>query len=376
MQIRGNLDRMKAAIELASSAAAIKNSLSMTSTLLIKASGGRISFTGTDMRRGIETWLDADSDGEWTACVDAGRLSAAIKGMKAPKRKKGDTSPLPELVLRLDGDVLSIKLSEGLDTEIRLRTLPASRFPEDQGDDKGCSYGSMDAEDFIEGTRLCLQTAEKPASARAFLKAVKIESSDGLVTMASTNGKSLTAAAYEGDFPNGLNAAYPSYFMEIAAMAASGMETVRIGADAGLVHLRTENAHVWGNASDKFPDWRRVVPRNLPVEIEMDTAELIGILRLIQPVTDEKSRKTAVRAAARKVRIDTEGDGFGGHGTTDTPYTGEEFAFAAASEALIIATESVKTERLVLRAMKPMNAMMISAVPDDGITRVFMPMAL
>ena len=28
------------------------------------------------------------------------------------------------------------------------------------------------------------------------------------------------------------------------------------------------------------------------------------------------------------------------------------------------------------RAMKPMNAMMISAVPDDGITRVFMPMAL
>ncbi len=277
-----------------------------------------------------------------------------------------------------DGSQVSMKLGDRLAvssgrSRINLGTLLVDMFPSPWAE-------TWETEFDIEGAVLShilsrVAFAQGQEASKVFVMGVRFESA-GNLRLITTNYASL--AYVDGpEAPEFAGVTMPTRMVtEAQRMSASLAGNITVGISAGKISLTAENSTVISKLLDKslgYPDYARVVPKNLPSRGTVDIQALIGAIR--------RAMISAAEGKSRTVRISFgEGISVSAHNSTsdamdeiDAEFSGESVILPFNPDLMIEMLQSLPSETAEFEIGDAKTATIWRAVgSEDGVV-VAMP---
>ncbi len=360
-------------LNIVSRAVGARTTLPILSNVLLSTDNGRLRLAATNLDMGITAWIGASVEEDGALTVPARTLIDLVNKL-SPERID------MEVAVRTS----TLRLACGA-TTANIKGIDAHEFPlfpEPSPDDDTLVVPS----DVLSGTIDMVAFAAAKDDSRPILTGVLVTYQDGILTMAAADGFRLSVreVPLEAEF-------YSSFSLVIPARNL--VELARICADVerdAYVVLPQERSQVLFRLPDvdvvtqliegSFPDWRQIIPRDLPTRTIVSTADLLRAcqradifareanhtVRLSMEPQDGmvgilRVRATASETGENEVIVDAsiEGDGM-------------EIAFNA--RYLIEVLNVIHTDRVEIGTSRPDKPGVIRPVGDSTFTHVIMPM--
>ena len=280
MKFSLNRESLLKPLLLVSGAVERKNTLPILGNILFDVKGEVLTLTATDLELEMVSHTPIDNQG------DDGRITV-------PARKLLDIcKSLPEsALLNFNADIAldSVKLSSGR-SKYSLLTLPADDFPNIEQWKGDVEFKLLKSEilRLIESTHFSMANQD----VRYYLNGMSIESEGNEIRSVATDGhrlaickianESLTLPARQVIVPR-------KGILEIIRLLAPVDETVQVY--LGSNHIRiidTEFSFTSKLVDGRFPDYRRVLPRNGDKIFTTDKEELRRVLSRASILSNEK----------------------------------------------------------------------------------------
>lgn len=244
--LEARLDRkaLLAALEPAAAAVGRAESLPVLACVRVRAEGGRLVLTGTDLDLQVEAECSATVEAEGAVCCDAALLGAAVRAAG------------PDVTLALDGERLGVT---GAECRSRLAVLPAEDFPA-FGDPDGAAARAVWPGDLLQRALGRCRPAVSAEETRYYLNGVHLilPGQGGAVLEATDGHRLVRVRARLEDFAGQQSGIVPVRAVEAARKLPESVALTlwrgqaRLG--AGPVTLTTRLI------DGSFPDTDRVIP--------------------------------------------------------------------------------------------------------------------
>ncbi len=365
MKFISSCETIRKEIELAVSFTSIKNSLSVTSnvllenqndTLTIKAQDGKVSFIST---------IPVTTVVPGSTTVFCSNLNDVLKNL-----------PDEDMEFSEEEEKLNIRPVSSNKINTKLKTMDASKFPEIKEcvDEDYFSLPQKAFNDMAEKTSFAV--AEE--TTRYFLTGVRIEKKDEKVVMVATDGRRLAYCEniFEQEVPDFLPAILPVKFLQLLE---------RISTNEGLFSLAITADTVYAKVGDRtisstlingnYPNYERVIPSNLEYECKLSVEEMVKSITLTSIFTESKSKKIFVDINVEGVMISGENNEVGdSKQIIQCEYNGPSMKISFNSGLLLPAIKKIDTEFLKIRLQTQNGAMIFSPEPEKNYFYVLMPM--
>ncbi|GAB4469027.1 MAG: DNA polymerase III subunit beta [Anaerolineae bacterium] len=360
-------------LNIVSRAVGTRTTLPILSNVLLATDNGRLRLAATNLDMGITAWIGASVEEDGALTVPARTLIDLVNKLS------------PE---RIDMEVAvrtgTLRLACGA-TTANIKGIDAHEFPlfpEPSPDDDTLVVPAGALSETID----MVAFAAAKDDSRPILTGVLVTYQDGSLTMAAADGFRLSVreVPIESEF-------YSSFSLVIPARNL--VELSRICADVeqdAYVVLPQERSQVLFRLPDvdvvtqliegSFPDWRQIIPRDLPTRTIVSTADLLRAcqradifareanhtVRLSMEPQDGmvgilRVRATASETGENEVIVDASIEG-----------EGMEIAFNA--RYLIEVLNVIHTDRVEIGTSRPDKPGVIRPVGDSTFTHVIMPM--
>lgn len=309
MKFITSVQKIKEATEKASILCLAKNSLSITSCILIKASNGTLEFFSTDGKMEYYSFYETEVDAEGSVLVYADKLNAILKNLPS-----GDAN------FTLKDSTLSITMDDHPGLKVNMKTIDPKNFP---------SFDIKDHDGYlvIEHSKFCdmadhVVFASDPS--RANLSGMFIHSCEGKLEFVATDGKVIALSVSEGNYAEfNTNSSVPVKFVNSVRNCCTG--NVFISVKDNNVIATSEGQYICsplvGNA---FPMYRRLTEAKLERHAELNTTELMDAINLVNVMADDKSKRLYFTLDGNGMRIDSSNDNYGNTiQTVSCKYEGE-----------------------------------------------------
>lgn len=263
-----------------------RNTIPILSNLLLRAAGGKLSISATDLDMAATATVAAEIHAPGAVTVPALTLKEIVR--KLPDGCQAD--------LRLSDDGAQMTIRAGRSRFV-LHALPEQDWPDMTGPDGGAAFEVMGVEidNMLQGVDFAISTEET----RYYLNGVYLHPAPDAAATAlrgvATDGhrlamRDVTAAATAADIPGvivprkavaelrKLAADRPASVMQMVVSAAK--MTVTCG-DISLTTKLIDGA---------YPDYRRVVPQHNPHKATLFRAALLQAVERVATVAEGKSR--------------------------------------------------------------------------------------
>lgn len=196
-----------------------------------------------------------------------------------------------------EGSQVSMKLGNRLAvtsgrSRINLATLSPDMFPAPWSEDWTTSFE-------IDGAVLShmlgrVAFAQEADTSRAYLMGVRVESG-GNLRLIATNGAALPYV--DGpEAPEFKSVTIPTRMVQEAVrMTTAATGSISIGISEGKISLSAGNSTIISKLLDRsldYPDYHRVIPKNLPSRGEVDITAMVGAIRRAMISATEGKRRT------------------------------------------------------------------------------------
>ena len=278
MKFSLNRDLLLKPLLLVSGAVERKSTLPILSNILFEVSGQSLTLTATDLELEMVAYAEVDNQGE------DGKITI-------PARKLLDIcKSLPDnamISFTIDQD--TVKLSSGR-SRYSLSTLPATDFPNIEEWKGDVEFQLLKSEflRLIESTHFSMASQD----VRYYLNGMSIESEGNEIRSVATDGHRLAICKISNDslaLPERQVIVPRKGILEIIRLLAPVNENVKIF--LGSNHIRiidTEFSFTSKLVDGRFPDYRRVLPRNGDKFFETDKAQLKQVLSRASILSNEK----------------------------------------------------------------------------------------
>jgi DNA polymerase III subunit beta len=286
------------------------------------------------------------------------------------KRLHGFLSSLPECEVAFKvGDNGHISIS-GASARCRIPGMSAESFPEiPTPNDLVGNFPLLPLARMISRVVYAISQEESRFTLNAAL--MEVDSASGMILLTATDGHRLAQAAMPTDAQRdrktlvahrGLREVQK--FAGVAPMDAR----IEIHADGNHVFFRTgERALLCRNVSGSFPDYKRVVPREMPCHVSMVREQALQAVGRVKSFADERSQ--AVQLLVKESGISVQAQNFeAGEGEDLLPAVecvGEvHIAFKGDYMADFLRTAS--TDNVCMRFRDPQSAVVFEPVDERG----------
>lgn len=332
-----------------------KNTIPILSNVLMSTtdSGLKIRVTNGDME--ASELIGAHVGEQGTVTVTASTLRDFVRNLP-------------------DGSQVSMKLADRLQvscgrSRINIGTLPPDMFPSPWSE-------TWDTEFEIDGAVLShmlarVSFAQEINASRTYMMGVRAESS-GNLRLIATNGAMLpyVDGPETSEFPG---VTIPTRMVtEIARMTAAISNPITVGISEGKISLTSENSTIISKLLDKslgYPDYGRVIPKNLPSRGSVNIAQLVSAIR--------RAMISAAEGKNRTVRISFNPDSLAvnAHNSTsdamdeiDLEFTGEPVILPFNPDLMIEMLQSLPGDIAEFECGAPKTATIWRAMgSEDGI---------
>ena len=249
-------------------AAGSRTTLPILNNVLIKAVDNKVMLITTNLDMAIVNYLGvADSkNGEITV----------------PARLLADfVSNLPRGEVKLSGDDSKLTVSSGKYKSI-FNGAPAEDFPElpDINESESVIY-RMSVETFKTGINE-VKIAASSDTTRPALTGVYFNTYEGDLYIAATDGYRLAERIFIEKVESDVKAIVPSgCLIDVLGAISDNMNEIEIVFDNSQVRFRLGEIEITSKLIDgSFPDYRRLIPEKVGVDIKMSKVELLRIVKL------------------------------------------------------------------------------------------------
>lgn len=371
------------ALALAARTAASRGATPITGCVLIRASGGGITLSATDMDLSCRVPVEANAEGEGAVAVSARLLSDVVKTLPA------------EAQIELAAQNGQLDVSEA-GRSYALRTHSAEDFPQlPEGPGEGAA--KIESASFA----YCATRAAKVASkdqTRAALTGIQLTVANGVVQMVATDSYRLAVARAAADV-EGLkddevkHALVPAASLAEAVRVANSRKAEKIAVELSENHalFSVGGASISARLIDaSFPDYERLVPDSFAGELRFRAADLSAALSRVSifasgttpptPVVLSYEGATLEKALTIEAASSEVGEAreavaaTGASGSMDE--SGIKMAFNPDYLSAGLAVQDA--DELALKVNEPLKPAVITAAGESGesgeVTYLIMPM--
>lgn len=268
----------------------------LTMVRLTRARGEQLRLTGTDLDLEISTTVDLMDVGvEFDVCVNAATLGR-IASQAGPAPVKITPSPSdPKHKDKFNPDLVLIDVADG-DASYSLQSLPATDFP-----DFPETPEWKPLETFTNGRLATLLDKVSPCISteeiRYYLNGVCWSADTFGRHFTTTDGHRLASCRYDqasGGEPSSI--IIPRRSVTVLSKIAKGKDAAVSGAQDNM-RLRFEigsTTLLTKTIDGTFPDWRRVVPKDVPHTITFDADLLRQAVERVTMLSSERGRAVRI----------------------------------------------------------------------------------
>ena len=359
---------LRSEIELANSFSSSKNSLSISSNVLLEAGNDALSIKATDQKMGFSSAISVSVQIPGETTVYCEKLSQLLKNI-----------PDTEIEVSEENGNLVIKPSDGSESFlINIKTIDASKFPELEEIDESLFFSltQRDFFDMIDKTSFAVADEDS----RHFLTGVYMEKKEGNVAMVATDGKRLAYVCrrFEQNIPDFMPAIIPVRFLSLMKSIGSGEGLLSIGIKEGCIFAEIGNRTIYSSLiQGPYPAYEKVIPKNLENSCIIKKEDAEKAISLISILVESKSKRIFIDLSEGRMVLSSENTDFGdSHQAIPVSYSGPDVRMSFNCQLLLAPIKKTDSEYMKIMFNKPSSAMIFTSEPEKDYLFVLMPMQI
>ena len=353
-------------IEYALSFSTQKNSLSISSNVLLENSGDSLTIKATDGKMSYVSSISVNTIIPGSTAVFCDKLVAVLKNM-----------PDEDIEFSEEGGKLTIRPVESDNNiNINLKTMDASKYPEINICPSQFFF-SLPQKDFSEMVDKTAFAVSEDTT-RYFLTGVFMEKKNDKLVMVATDGRRLAhiAKSFEQEIPSFPAVIIPVKFLQQVKAVSSG---------EGVFSLAIEDDTIFAKVGDRtisssliggnYPNYERVIPSSLNYTCRMKVSDMEKAISLNSVLIESKSRRIFVDLNTEGVMISGENTEFGdSKQIIKCEYEGPAAKISFNCSLLLPTVKKMESEFFTIGYNTPTNAMVFAPDPEKDYIFVLMPM--
>lgn len=341
--------------------------LPVINNLLLEIDGDNLSLTGTDLE------VELTTQAKLLQAVDfAGKFTIPAKKFLDISKSLPDDSVIS---VQLDEDKAIIKAGR---SKFSLATLPASDYPNlmDWKPEVDFSIEQSTLARLIEATQFSMANQD----ARYFLNGMKFETEGNLLRTVATDGHRLAVCtmALNQELLTHSVIVPRKAVLELSRLVTANDETVRLEIGSSNIRI-TMNGIVFTSKliDGRFPDYRRVLPRNADRILEADTETLKRALMRAAILSNEKFRGVRLMLSNNFLKITANNpEQEEAEETIDVAYDSQDMEVGFNVSYVLDVLNTLKCQRVRLSLVDASSSCLIEDCDNTTAEYVIMPMRL
>ena len=364
MKVTCAKEELSRALSVVGRAVSTRATVQVLGGVLLRAAGGRMELSATDMELSLRLPIEAQVEGDG-AVVAPGRLLVDLARLL----------PESEVVLehRPEQGVLEVACGPA---SYKLNTYSAEDFPK-LPDVEGAQTFDVDAAAFLETVSRVARAASRDES-RPVLTGVLVRFEGGKLIMAATD--SYRMSVKETELARGAAAE-----LEAIVPARALTELARIAQDSGELQIGVQENHVVFRAGEvwlttrridgQFPNYKQLLPETFEHEVALPREEFLEVVRRAS-VMAQRNSPLRLRFAEGEVTVSAQTQDVGeAKESLPVPFSGEPLEIGFNPDFLRDGLESVESDEVALRLISPLRPGLIHSEPED-FSYLIMPIRL
>jgi DNA polymerase III subunit beta len=266
-----------------------KSTIPILSNLRMEAGDGTLKLAGTNLDISLETKCEADVHAAGALCINGAKLLGIVK-----------LAAEGEMEFKC-GDNKQVTIKAG-NAKFKLAGLPADNFPELLSvDGPVMELPAANLRRILNRTRFAITKEES----RYTLNGAKLEIANGNVRMIATDGHRLAYAEFNAELgDHKVDCLIPAKALgELAGLLADLKEDAKALVSVNAAQIMVEMGKrrlIARRLTGQFPDYKMVLPKDNKLRVPIKVADLMGALRRVKLMADERSHAIRLRFAADK----------------------------------------------------------------------------
>jgi DNA polymerase-3 subunit beta len=366
MKLTCTKDELAEKLQVAGRGVSTRTTVQILAGILLRADGGRLSLSATDMEISLRVSLEAQVEDEGSVVVP-GRLLVDIVRLL----------PVGEVTISHRAEEGVVELTCG-SASYRLNTYAAEDFPrlpeiEDE------SAFTVEKEAFVDTIARVGRSASRDES-RPVLTGVLVRFEGDKLVMAATDSYRLSVKETSlSDSPGReIEAIVPARALAELARIAQGGEsgTIRVGVQENQVVFGVDDVWLTARRIDgQFPNYKQLLPETFEAEVTMPREEFLDVVRRTSVLAQRKS-PLRLRFEDGELTVSAQTQDVGeAHESLPISYSGEPIEIGFNADFLRDGLESVNDESVRLKLISPLRPGLIHGESDDFLYLI-MPIRL
>ena len=269
MEIEVTQDKLSKALNNVSRIAVGKVTLPVLNNVLIRVDKKKVSLVTTNLDMAIVDFLPVSNSKDGVTTVPAKLLAEFVSNL--PKGEK----------VKISAKDTKVTISAGKYTSV-INGSPADDFPElPEINEKKAVVFKMGIDEFKNGIS-SVAIASSNDLTRPALTGIYFNTADKTLCIAATDGYRLAEKKLIKNVESEINVIVPtSSLQEVLRAINDDMEEIEISFNDDLVRFRLGEIEIISKLIDaSFPDYRRLIPKDNDILVELNRDELIRVTKL------------------------------------------------------------------------------------------------
>src|SRR4051794_2732363 len=366
MKVTCGRDELAEKLQLAGRGVSTRTNVQILAGIMLRASGGQLHLSATDMEISLRVSLDAQVEDEG-AVVVPGRLLVDIVRLL----------PTGEVTIAHRAEEGVAELTCG-SASYKLHTYAAEDFPRLPEVDPETAF-TVDKEAFVETIARVSRSSSRDES-RPVLTGILVRFEEAKLVMAATDSYRLSVkeTALEQGPGQELEAIVPARALSELSRIAQGGEpgTISIGVQENQIVFGAENVWLTARRIDgQFPNYRQLLPETFEAEIQLPRDEFLEIVRRASLMAQRKS-PLRLRFESGELTVSAQTQDVGeARESLPISYSGDTIEIGFNAEFLRDGLESVAEDAVRFKLISSLRPGLIVGESDDFLYLI-MPIRL
>lgn len=333
--------------------------------VLLQIEDGVLTVTGTDLEVELSTYAQLTSGTN-------GKFTIPAKKFLDICRSLPDDA---EINVTFEEDRAIVRSGR---SKFNLATLPAEEYPNltDWQSEVDFTLDQATLRRLIEATQFSMANQD----ARYFLNGMKFETEGNLLRTVATDGHRLAVCtvALEQELQNHSVIVPRKGVLELSRLLENSDQPARLQIGTNNLRICLEGIVFTSKLIDgRFPDYRRVLPRNADRILEADWEILKQAFVRASILSNERFRSVRLQLSENQLKITaTNPEQEEAEEIIDVSYTSEEMEVGFNVSYILDVLNALKCRRVRMRLTDASSSCLIENCEDSGAEYVIMPMRL